>query len=97
MNPLQLILLGVVAGVVAGILVLLGAMAFVGFAKAQRASLAATIGGAIGFFLTALVQGPFYGDAKKLADLAAPMGLSLLVAAGAAGLCAAMILRAGRR
>lgn len=96
MNPLQLFLLGAVAGVVAGLVILLGAIPFAGFARAQRASLAGTIGGTIGFFLTALIQGPFYGNAKTLSDLAEPMGLSALVALGAAGLCAMMILRAGR-
>jgi hypothetical protein len=96
LNPLQLVLLSLVAGVVAGILVLLGAMPFTGFARAQRAALAATIGGAIGFFFTALLQGPFYSHAKSLSELAEPFGVSALVATGAAGLCAMMILRAKR-
>lgn len=93
MSPLQLLLLGLAAGVVAGIAVLLGAIPFAGFARAQRAALAGTIGGAIGFFLTALVLGPFFHDAKTLDDLAEPLGLAALVAAAASGLCAMLILR----
>jgi len=96
MNPLQLLLLGAVAGVIAGLLVLLGAMPFTGFARAQRASLAGTIGGTIGFFLTALLQGPFYGNAKTLSDLDEPMGIAFIVALGAAGLCALLLLRTPR-
>lgn len=96
MNPVQLLLLGLVAGAVAGLLLVLGAVLFVPFARALRAGLAGMIGGAIGFFLTALVQGPFYGHAKTLTELAEPFGIAALVAAGAAGLCAMMILRAGR-
>jgi hypothetical protein len=96
LNALQLILLGLVAGVAAGLAVLTAAAFFVPFARARRASLAALIGGSIGFTLTALIQGPFYHDAKTLAELAEPLGLAALVAMGAAGLCAAMILRAGR-
>jgi hypothetical protein len=95
MNALQLILLGLVAGVAAGLAVLTAAALFVPFARARRAGLAAFIGGSIGFTLTALTQGPFYHDAKDMAALAQPLGLAALVAAGAAGLCAAMILRAG--
>lgn len=96
MNPLQLILLGLVAGAAAGLVILAAAAFFVPFARARRAGLAALIGGSIGFTLTALVQGVFYSAAKTLDELAEPMGLSILVAAGAAGLCAMMILRAGR-
>ena len=96
MNPLQLILLGLVTGVVLGLVLLAGAAAFLPFARARRVGLAGAIGAAIAFTLTALVQGPFYHDAKKLAELAEPMGLAILVAAGAAALCALMILRAGR-
>ena len=97
MNPLQLVLLGLVAGAAAGLAVLTGAAFFVPFARARRAGLAGMIGGAIGFFLTALVMGPFYHDAKTLTELAQPMGIAALVAAGTAGLCAMMILRAGSR
>jgi hypothetical protein len=96
LNPLQLILLGMVAGVAAGLAVLTGAAFFVPFARARRAGLAGLIGGSIGFTLTALMQGPFYHDARDIAALAQPLGLSVLVAVGAAGLCAAMILRANR-
>jgi hypothetical protein len=96
LNPLQLILLGLVAGAAAGLAVLTGAALFVPFARARRAALAGLIGASIGFTLTALIQGPFYHDAKTLAQLAEPLGLATLVAVGAAGLCAAMILRAGR-
>lgn len=96
MNPLQLVLLGLVAGAAAGLAVLTGSALFVPFARARRAGLAGLIGGSIGFTLTALMQGPFYHDAKTLADMAQPLGLAALVAMGAAGLCAAMILRAPR-
>lgn len=96
MNPLQLILLGLVTGVALGLVLLLGAAAFQPFARARRVGLAGAIGAGIAFTLTALVQGPFYHDAKTLAELAEPMGLAILVAAGAAALCALMILRAGR-
>jgi hypothetical protein len=97
MNPLQLILLGLAVGAVLGLVLLTGAAAFLPFTRARRVGLAGAIGAAIAFTLTALVQGPFYSDAKTLAELAAPLGLALLVAAGAAGLCALMILRAGTK
>lgn len=97
MNPVQLLLVGLVAGALAGLLILLATMAFVGFARAQRAALAGTIGAAIGFFLTALMLGPFFHDAKTLADLTQPMGIAAMVALGAAGLCASLILKAGSR
>jgi hypothetical protein len=96
MNPLQLILLGLAVGAGAGLVLLLGAAAFMPMARARRVGLAGAIGAAIAFTLTALVQGPFYTGAKTLRELAEPMGLALLVAAAAAGLCALMILRAGR-
>ena len=96
MSAVQLILLGLVAGAALGLAVLAGAAAFMPFARARRAALAAMIGGTIGFALTALLLGPFYHDVKDLAGLAEPFGIAALVAAGAAGLCAAMILRAPR-
>ena len=96
MNPIQLFLLGLVAGATAGLAVLSGAALFVPLARARRAALAGMIGGTIAFTLTALVQGPFYPAAKTLFELAEPLGIAALVAAGAAGLCAAVILRAGR-
>jgi hypothetical protein len=96
LNPLQLILLGLVVGAAAGLLIVLGSGFFVPFARARRAGLAGMIGGAVGFFLTALVQGPFYFHAKSLSELAEPFGISALVAAGTAGLCAMMILRTPR-
>jgi hypothetical protein len=90
------LLLALAAGALAGLMVLLGAVWFVGFARARRAGLAAGIGATIGFFLTALMLGPFFHDAKTLADLAEPMGLSALVALAGAGLCAGLILKAGK-
>ena len=96
MNPLQLILLGLGAGLACGVVVFAGVALFGPRARAPRVALAGMIGGTIGFSLTALVQGPFYHGAKTPADMAEPMSLALLVAAGAAGLCAAMILRAAR-
>ena len=66
-------------------------------ARAARAGLAGMIGGTIAFTLTALVQGPFYAIAESLGELAEPLGLAALAAAGAAGLCAMLILRAGQR
>lgn len=96
MNPLQLILLGLIAGAAAGMVVLLGAAPFVPFARAARAGLAGVIGGAIGFLLTALLQAPFYAHTQDLATLATPFGVAALVAAAGAALAAAVILRAGR-
>jgi hypothetical protein len=96
LNAVQLILLGLVAGAAAGLLVVLGSGLFVPLARALRAGLAGMIGGTIGFTTTALVQGPFYSNAGTLSELAQPMGISALVAAAAAGLCAMMILRAPR-
>lgn len=96
MNPLQLILLGLSTGAVLGLVLLAGAAAFLPFVRARRIGLAGAIGAAIAFTLTALVQGPFYTGAKTLSELAEPLGLAILVAAAAAGLCALMILRAGR-
>ena len=93
---MQLILLGLVAGAAAGLAVLAATAFFVPFARARRAALAGLIGSSIGFTLTALMQGPFYPGAKTLSDLAEPMGIAALVAMGAAGLCATMILRAPR-
>jgi hypothetical protein len=95
---MQLLLLGLAAGVGLGLglIVLAGASGFVPFVRARRAALAAMLGGAIGFALTALLLGPFYHDAKDLAGLAEPFGFAALVAAVGAGLSAAMILRAGR-
>ena len=97
MNPVQLLLVGLAAGALAGLLILLAAMPFVGFARAQRAGLAGTIGAAVGFFLTSLMLGPFFHDAKTVSDLAEPFGVAALVALAAAGLCAALVLKAGRR
>ena len=96
MNPLQIILLGLAAGAAAGLAVLCGAILFVPFARARRAALSGMIGASIAFALTALLLGPFFHDARSLADMAEPFGLAALVAAGAAGLCAIMILRAGQ-
>jgi hypothetical protein len=96
LSELHLLLLGLAAGAGLGLIVLAGASGFVPFARARRAALAALLGGAIGFALTALLLGPFYHDAKDLAGLAEPFGFAALVAAAGAGLSAAMILRAGR-
>jgi hypothetical protein len=97
LNPVQLVLLGLVAGAAAGLAIVSAAALFVPFKRALRAGLAGLIGGSIGFFLTALMLGPFFHDAKTLADLTQPMGLAALVALGAGGFCASLILKAGRR
>jgi ammonia channel protein AmtB len=49
LNPLQLVLLGLVAGAAAGLAVLTASAFFVPFARARRAALAGLIGGTIGF------------------------------------------------
>ncbi len=96
MNPVQLLLLGLVAGVAVALAISAAAALCVPLARALRAGMAGLIGGSIGFSLTALVLGPFFHDAKDLAALAEPMGISAAVALGAAMLCAAMILRPPR-
>ena len=94
---MQLVLLGLVAGAAAGLAIVSAAALFVPFRRALRAGLAGLIGGSIGFFLTALMLGPFFHDAKTLADLIEPFGIAACVALGAATLCASMILKAGQR
>lgn len=96
MTAVHIILLGLGAGVALGLIILAGAAGFVPFARARRAALAALIGGTIGFTMTALLLGPFFHDAKDLAAMAEPMGIALMVATAAAGLCAALILKVAR-
>jgi len=88
---MTVVLLGLAAGAVAGVLSFALALLRTPPAKARRVALAGAMGGAVAFTLTALVQLPFYGGSESR------IGTALLIAcaAGAAGtwMAADMILR----
>jgi hypothetical protein len=95
MSVLVVVLLGVLAGLAAAALGLGVARTQVPMARARRVALAAGMGGAIAFTLTALVQLPFYAGAED--GIAVP--LLIACAAGAVGACmtGGLILRAAHK
>jgi hypothetical protein len=94
MTLMVLVLLGLIAGLVAALLVFAGACLRVPPAQARRAGLAAMLGGTIGFTLTAATQLPFY-DGGDIAGLGVPLAVACAAGAAGAVLAAWMILRAG--
>jgi predicted permease len=94
MSPIVLIVMGVMTAAAIALLVWAGAALLAPGPKARRAALAALIGGSIGFTTTALVQGPFYHDAKADAAPLTPLILAALAALVMALLAAWMILKA---
>jgi hypothetical protein len=91
LSPLLLVVLGLATAAIIAAAVF-AVTWFFRPAKAARATLAALIGGTVGFATTALVQAPFYMDASAAAPVT-PMVISVLGSALMALLAAAMILR----
>ena len=90
---MMLLVLGLAAGTVAALLTFAAACLWVPVARARRAGLAAMIGGAIGFTLTAATQLPFY-DGGDIARLGVPLAVAVAAGAAGAALAAGLILRA---
>lgn len=93
MSPIVLVVMGVLTAALIAGLVWIGAAFIAPPGKARRAGMAALLGGTVGFTTTALVQGPFYNDARASMGLT-PLVLAVLAALGMALLAAWMILTA---
>lgn len=93
MNPLQLLLLGLVAGLGYGVVIFVAMLLFGRHARAPRIAFAGVISGAIALFLTALIEGPFYPHARTLADMAEPLGVAAIAGGGAAIMGVLLLVR----
>lgn len=86
MNVMAVVLLGLAAGALLGILAFVFALTRVAGQKARRVGAAGAMGGAIAFTMTALAQLPFFSGGSITVPLVVAGVAGTLAAGGAASL-----------